>query len=184
MAETHPEVSLDGAIIGALEDIHKTATGLFSRVLILTNHSQSFGNDETSYISPVFSASSGGTDTFLKVSAYPNQDDARLSGRDSEVAALQEAADWLEGHRSAWAAHVILVANIGPCDPCKQRLRNFRAKLAERFGQQLTVQVIYDQSDASATRTRGANIPSVYGYPNAGQTPLSNQHQVWIYTVT
>jgi hypothetical protein len=185
MTDQHSALSLDGATVLALKTIREKGTGLFSQVLILTDGAVDFSNDETSYRSPVYEASSGGSDTFLKASEYPNKDEAKLSGRDSEVAALQEAWDWLSAH-NAQSVLVVLVCNIGPCNACKQRLTNFRAECARYYGANLTVQVIYGQSGASAMdTTRGdKKIKTTYGYQNAGAHTLSNQQQVWVHTVT
>src|SRR5438034_7761010 len=113
MTDQHAALSLDGAIALALEDIEKRGDGLYSQVLILTNGAQNFSDEDTSYRSAIFAASSGGSDSFLKASDYYNPDEAKLSGRDSEVAALQEAWDWLVGHSQVHSPLVVLVCNIG-----------------------------------------------------------------------
>ena len=185
MTDQPSALSLDGATVLALKEIQEKGTGLFSQVLILTNGAQDFSDGETSYRSPIFAASSGGTDSFLKASDYHNPDEAKLSGKDSEVAALQEAWDWLSGHEQAYSPLIVLVCNIGPCDACKQRLANFRAACAQYYGANMTVQVIYGQSGSPAKgTTRGNNIKTTYGYHDAGSHTLSNKQQVWVCTVT
>jgi hypothetical protein len=185
MAETHSQLSLDGATALALKTIHAQGEGLFSQVLILTNGAVNFSDGDTSYLSPVFAAGGGGSDTFLKASEYHNQDEAKLSGRDSEVAALQEAWDWLSEH-DAQSVLVVLVCNIGPCNACRQRLANFRAQCVPYYGAQLTVRVIYDQSGGAAKDTfRGEKkIKTTYGYGEALTQTLGDGTKVWVHTVT
>lgn len=185
MTDQHSALSLDGAAALALQAIHAKGEGLFSQVLILTNGAQNFSDEATSYVSPVFGAGGGGTDTFLKADEYRNQDEARLSGRDSEVAALQEAWDWLSGHNAS-SVLVVLVCNIGPCNACKQRLATFRAGCVPYYGTSLTVQVIYDQSGGPAKdTTRGEKkIKTTYGYQDAFTHTLGDGTKVWVRTVT
>jgi hypothetical protein len=186
MTDQPTTLSLDGATILALEEIRKKGSGLFSQVLILTSGAQDFSNDETSYRSPIFDASSGGSDSFLKATDYHNPDEAKLSGKDSEVAALQDAWDWLDGHPQAYSPLIVLVCNIGPCDACKQRLTNFRAKCDPYYAGNLTVQVVYGQSGSPAKETtRGPKeIKTTYGYQGAGTYTLGNGTTVWLHTVT
>jgi hypothetical protein len=185
MTDQHAALSLDDATILALKEIRAKGEGLYSQVLILTDGAQNFSDPDRSYLSPAFESGGGGTDSFLKASEYSNPDEAKLSGRDSEVAALQEAWDWLSGHQ-AQSVLVVLVCNIGPCDACKQRLTNFRAACVPFYGPNLTVQAIYGQSGGSAKPVeRGPKkIKTTYGYPAAGQHELSDGTKVWVHTVT
>jgi hypothetical protein len=185
MTDQHSALSLDGAAVQTLNEIRDKGQGLFTRALILINNAQDFSDDSTSYLSPVYPASGGGTDTFLRAGTYHDKDEASLSGKDSEVAALQDAWDWLSEH-NAQSVLVVLVSNIGPCNACKQRLANFRAACAEYYGANLTVQVIYGQSGGAAKdMVRGEKkIKTAYGYQDAGAHTLSDETKVWVRTVT
>ena len=184
MTDQHSALSLDGAAVQTLNEIRDKGQGLFTRALILINNAQDFSDDSTSYLSPVYPASGGGTDTFLKAGTYHDKDEASLSGKDSEVAALQDAWDWLVFHQPQTVL-VVLVSNIGPCNACKVRLANFRAACAQRFGTSLTVQVMYGQSGGAANdTTRGIkNIKTTYGYPDAYAYQLGDGTDVWVRNI-
>jgi hypothetical protein len=184
MTDAHTGTSLDTAMCQAFRDISAKKDGLWSKVLILLDNVTSFGNDEMSFNSSLFSASGGDVDLFLANYGYANQDEEKLSRRDSEVASLQEASSWLEAHSSA-SVTVILLSNIGPCDGCKQRLANFRGQLVQYYQTPPVVRVYYSQSGGSANKAvRGNAIKTVYGYAGAGAETLSDGTRVWRYDVT
>src|ERR1051326_373251 len=153
MSQTPTGISLDTAIRQGIEAIRAKKGGLWSQVLILTDNVTSFADTERSYISSLFGASGGDVDTFLEGQGYPDKDEEKLSRRDSEVAALQDAWDWLTAHDQVQSVLVVLLCNIGPCNACKQRLANFRAECVPYYGTNLTVQAIYGQSGGPANET-------------------------------
>lgn len=184
MTDAHTGTSLDTALRRGLADIKAKNGGLWSQVLILLDDVTSFGDDEKTFISSLFSASGGDVDTFLDGYGYPNKDEEKLSRRDSEVASLQEAWSWLDEHPSA-SVTVILLSNIGPCNGCKQRLANFRAQLVQYYTTPPVVRVYYSQSGGSANEAvRGNAIKTVYGYAGAVAETLTDGTKVWRHDVT
>jgi hypothetical protein len=181
----------DGAVSASLAAIHDRGDGLYNQVLVIINGVVNF-DEVAGYCTQVVGAGSGGSDTFLNLAQYQKDsigyNEARLSGRDSEVACLQDAWDWLTMGLTGTpqSVAVVVVGNIGPCIPCQRRIKAFRDAIVHRFGAavQVEVEVIYDQDDASAWDTERSNIPTTYGYRDLPDSSLSDGTLVWRYQVT
>jgi hypothetical protein len=171
----------DAAISAELVKIHACGEGLYSSALVIVN-------GQIAYTTRVTGSGSGGTDTFLQLSQYTKGTDeyneAKLSQTDSEVATLQDVWDMLsEGGVQGLpeSVTIVLVCNIGPCNPCKKRLAAFRDKVVQLFPQAaVSVEVIYDQEGRSEFNTQRRGLPTTYGYPDLpGDDQLSDGTLVW-----
>lgn len=154
-------------------------------------------DEQAGYRTEVKQAGGGGTDTFLPQGKYGRGtlegDDARLSSTDSEVASLQDAWDWItEGpigqEYTPTSVTIVLVSNIGPCDPCKERISTFRAMLVQHFAElqlpvNVVVEVVYAQSGGSAHNTTRGTVATTYGYANLPASNLPDGSAVWRMTV-
>jgi hypothetical protein len=191
ISETPGTFSRDDAVSASLVAIHHLGDGLYNQALVIINGVVNF-NEQDGYCTPITGAGSGGSTTFLDPNRYgrgtPEYNEAMLSQRDSEVACLQEAWDWLTGgpQQTPQSVTVVLVGNIGPCIPCQLRIKTFRDMLVSHFGAHVPVEVevIYDQDDASAKETQRSGIPTTYGYPGLPDSRLADRTLVWRYTVT
>ncbi|GAA3107237.1 hypothetical protein [Streptosporangium carneum] len=180
----HHHDPVEQAVVQALADVHARGDGLFSQALVIVNDDVTF-DDVNGYRTAVNSAGSGG-EAYYSLTAreghghprpdHVSEDEARLSQRDSEVATLQDAYDWLDGQGvtlNVSGVRVVLVGNIGPCDGCKARLNYFLGDVVELFGSKVPVVVdsVYDTSQAHRQLPR-QGITTVYGYPDA--TPYTH----------
>jgi hypothetical protein len=209
MSHTHAQ-SPDAraqAIVRELATIHERAAkdhqvgepGLYSRIMMIVDDNvPSEGDHESCYLTPVAAPRSGQgyyTLTMTDGAVRPTEislDEAKLSQQDSEVATLLEAYEWITGQGlnvATESIQVILISNIGPCTGCKARLQIFDGDLlvaAEQAGSKvlITIESVYNTPEASRDRTRGNQIPTTYGYPNAVMTPYAisaQQGTYWLY---
>ncbi|MFG1943990.1 hypothetical protein [Nonomuraea sp. NPDC048826] len=192
LSTPHSNDPLDKIISAALSDVHASAEGLYTQALIMVNDDVTF-NQENSYQTAVKTASSGGEALYSLTSksqdAHPrphdiSEDEARLSSHDSEVAALQDAYDWITGQaitlKEVHKVHVLVVGNIGPCDACKKRLELFFNDIVQTFEGKVTVIVdsVYDTPESNKQAKRH-NVASVYGYAKATGHTTSAGKQYW-----
>ncbi|WP_405085055.1 hypothetical protein [Microbispora sp. NBC_01389] len=167
-------------------------------MVIVDGNIPSEGDSENCYLTPVAAPRSGQgyyTLTTADGAARPAEislDEAKLSQQDSEVTTLLEAYEWItdQGFNvAAESIQVILISNIGPCTGCKARVQIFHGDLlsaAQQAGSKvpITVESVYDTPEASRDRTRGNQIPTTYGYPDAVRTPYNvsgQQGAYWVY---
>ena len=105
---------------------------------------------------------------------------------------MLEAYEWItdqELNVATESIQVILISNIGPCTGCKARLQIFYDDLlaaAEQAGSEvpITVESVNNTPEASRNRTRGNQISTTYGYPDAVKTPyviLGPVGKYWLY---
>lgn len=188
MADGQHGQTRDGAISAALAAIdskieENRGQGLYSVVLVIIDNIINF-DVQAGYQTAVKVAGSGGSDTLLPLGQRDaGYKEAQISRRDSEVASLDDAWDWLNlgPQHAPQVITVVVVSNIGPCDGCKQRIVNFRNNVVQRFpAANVQVESVYAQDGASGKRgTRGhENIPTTYGYPNIVASQLDGR-QVW-----
>ncbi|MFI6709024.1 hypothetical protein ACIBF7_21485 [Nonomuraea sp. NPDC050478] len=188
----HSHDPLDQVVVQALTDVHAQHQGLFTQVLVMVDSDVSF-DDANSYRTAVKAAGSGGEERYSLTSAskgaHPrpsgiSADEARLSSRDSEVAALQDAYDWIEGQgtqlQNVRTIHVLVVSNIGPCDACKKRLEYFCDDVVRLFDKHVEVMVdsVYDTAAAGTTMNR-SGFDSTYGYSGATACTTASGKKFW-----
>ncbi|HMH91127.1 MAG TPA: hypothetical protein VK586_08590 [Streptosporangiaceae bacterium] len=193
MAHGQHGLTRDGAISGALLAIDgeiqgNLSKGLYSVALVIIDDVINFDN-QAGYQTAVKLAGSGGSDNWLPLDKHePGYKEALVSHRDSEVASLDDAWDWLTGggpQHPPQSISVVLVSNIGPCDGCKQRIINFRNYVTQHFpGVSVQVESVYAQAGASSKPgTRGdEKIATTYGYPNIAASQLDGR-QVWRHVI-
>ncbi|MEO3888385.1 hypothetical protein [Nonomuraea sp. B5E05] len=192
------------AIVRELGMIHERAAkdhqvgepGLYSRIMVIVDDDiPSEGDTDSCYLTPVAPPQSGqGYYTLAAAdgAARPPEisvDEAKLSQKDSEVATLLDAYEWVAEQGLAVAKQsiqVILISNIGPCTGCKARLQIFHRDLLDKAVEveskvSISVESVYDTPEASRNRTRGKEIATTYGYPNAVQTPYTVSTQQGMY---